>query len=199
MRFLEFIRSTASFDRPSGKWDKSFVALLLVWGLSLLFLFAIYPGGSSYSYNDTFIAGFLCLAICYLILLVIHIFLDRGRLKESFKALAGIGLLFILTSGLFVGKIVVICGRTPCGMEGSELANIAIAQEAYFVEHLVYALTQEQLAVMGYKGHPMIEAEITTGFSPSSAPYFTATAHHEECKYPISRWDSSKGGLQKRK
>jgi type IV pilus assembly protein PilA len=93
--------------------------------------------------------------------------------------------------------------RAYCGSEESDLANLAIAQEAYFVDHSLY-LTEGTTGVAGtlaytiggFKNSPNVT--VNTAYIPGVSPLpdsFTAVAHHISCTKPNASWDSSQGGL----
>ena len=85
--------------------------------------------------------------------------------------------------------------RAYCGSEDSDLANLAIAQEAYFIDFSSYSSVPANLP--GFKMSP--DVTVATGQAATVPTSFTATAKHIACSKAAARsWDSNLGGLQPR-
>lgn len=76
----------------------------------------------------------------------------------------------------------------------SDLRNIAIAQEAHFLEHEKY-LSCRDGGCTALPGIAAISKGVTVSISAQEAS-FTGQASHKNGSGRVFRWDSSKGGLQ---
>lgn len=83
-----------------------------------------------------------------------------------------------------------------CSAAKSDLANYAIAQEAYFTDFSVYTTAATPTGFKASTG-------VTMGAATVAATGFTVTAQHPQCQQGstgnttgIYTWDSTLGGLQ---
>ena len=98
--------------------------------------------------------------------------------------------------------------RKYCSAAKSDLANLAVAQEAYFVDHKKFVVKGDgsNLSKGGFKKSPDVTIKLSSGGvvkTPDGAvEYFIAHASHKGCdidddgKPDIFVWHSAKGGLQ---
>jgi prepilin-type N-terminal cleavage/methylation domain-containing protein len=91
--------------------------------------------------------------------------------------------------------------RAYCGSQESDLANLAIAQEAYFIDNTAYMTHAGVVLATGLPGFgnsPDVTVDTAEVPGTTTAPvYFTASAAHVQCTKGAAIWDSSNGGLQK--
>ena len=76
----------------------------------------------------------------------------------------------------------------------SDLRNIAIAQEAHFLEHEHYLSCQDD-ACTALPGIAAISAGVTITIAAKEAS-FTGQASHKNGSGRVFHWDSERGGLQ---
>lgn len=91
--------------------------------------------------------------------------------------------------------------RAYCGAEESDLANLAIAQEAYFIDEAAY-YTDASVTIgeiVGFGNSPNVAVQTAEVAGTSTVPVsFTALANHTQCTKNSANWDSGNGGLQAR-
>ncbi|MGK7344280.1 MAG: type IV pilin protein [Candidatus Nitrospinota bacterium M3_3B_026] len=86
--------------------------------------------------------------------------------------------------------------KAYCSSIESDLANFAIAEEAYYTDHDIYASATVDLT--GFSSTSGVALTINTATTDS----FTATATHANCDQDddgsadVYTWDSTAGGLQ---
>ena len=88
--------------------------------------------------------------------------------------------------------------RAYCGSQESDLANLAIAQEAYFVDESAYKTKAGVILadLPGFGNSPLVTVNTTQVAGAGTVPvHFTATAAHTQCSTGVSMWNSGNGGL----
>ncbi|HEB72100.1 MAG TPA: prepilin-type N-terminal cleavage/methylation domain-containing protein [Nitrospirae bacterium] len=85
--------------------------------------------------------------------------------------------------------------KAYCSAIKSDLANLAISEEAYFTDNNVYTATVATIITAGFAQSTNVNLAITAAAPTVS---WTATGTHTNCGAgaTIYTWDSTAGGLQ---
>lgn len=92
--------------------------------------------------------------------------------------------------------------RRYCGETKSDLANLSLAEESYFIKHGAYLPASVGKGgthpELNFTTYPHVSLEVEVG-DRGGAPWYSARGYSELCPEiggSFYSWDSSKGGLQ---